>query len=100
MSSRYMARSALTLALASTVACDSLLSVDNPANVPEETLTDAGLVPVIVAGAMQTLQCGAENYAATAGMLSGEYLAATGLVNNHVWEWRGIIEIKAAPGDC
>jgi hypothetical protein len=100
MSFRIMARSALTLVLASTVACDSLLDVDNPASVPDEMLSDPTLAPVLVAGAIQSLQCGAENYAATAGMLSGEYLAATGLVNNHVWEWRGVIEIKAAPGDC
>ena len=100
MSFRIMARSALTLALASTVACNSLLDVDNPSNVPDDALSDATLVPVLVAGAIQTFQCAAVAFAATGGMLSGEYLAATGLVNNHVWEWRGIIEIKAAPGSC
>src|SRR3954467_5455113 len=80
--------------------CDSLLAVDNPASVPVESLSAPALLPAIVAGAMQTLQCGVEQFAATGGMLSGEYLSANGLVNNHIWEWRGIIEIKAAPGQC
>ena len=39
-------------------------------------------------------------YAATAGMLSGEYLIANGFVDNHPWEWRGVVEIKGAPGSC
>src|SRR5258705_3111993 len=100
MSFRIMARSALTLALASTLACNSLLSVDSPSNVPNDALADPALAPVIVAAAIQSLQCAAVTYAATGGMLSGEYLSANGLVNNHIWEWRGIIEIKAAPGSC
>lgn len=81
-------------------ACDNLLNVENPASVPEESLTDPTLAPTLVAAGMQTLQCGVEQYAATAGMLSGEYLSANGLVNNHIWEWRGVIEIKGAPGNC
>ena len=93
---------ALVLAVgASTLTgCDSLLGVDNPASVPVELLADPALAPALVAGSLQTLQCGVEQYAATGGMLSGEYLSANGLVNNHIWEWRGIIEIKAAPGQC
>jgi hypothetical protein len=100
MSFRIMARSALTLALASTLACNSLLSVDNPSNVPDDALSDPTLAPVLVAAAMQTLQCAAVAFAATGGMLSGEYLSANGFVNNHIWEWRGVIEIKGAPGSC
>jgi hypothetical protein len=33
-------------------------------------------------------------------MLSGEYLNANGFVDNHPWEWRGVVEIKGAPGSC
>jgi hypothetical protein len=33
-------------------------------------------------------------------MLSGEYYSANGFVNNHPWEWRGIVEIKDNPGSC
>jgi len=91
---------ALVLALAGVGACNSLLDVDNPGSVPAEALSDPGLAPVLAAAAIQTLQCGVDNYAATAGMLSGEYLSASGLVNNHPWQWRGIAEIKAAPGSC
>lgn len=107
MSSRIMHRSAwragfaLALtAMTSLTACDSLLDVQNPASVPEESLSDPTLAPTLAAAAIQSLQCGVENFAATAGMLSGEYLSANGFVDNHVWEWRGVIEIKGAPGTC
>jgi starch-binding outer membrane protein, SusD/RagB family len=77
-----------------------LLDVDNPGSVPAETLSDPTLTPALAAGAIQTLQCGVMQYAATTGMLSGEYLSANTFVDNHPWEWRGIAEIKAAPGSC
>ena len=81
-------------------ACNSLLSVDNPGRVPDDQLGDPALAPALEAGAIQTLQCGAVNYAATAGMLSGEYWSANGFVNNHPWEWRGVVQIKGEPGSC
>jgi hypothetical protein len=86
--------------LSGTAACNSLLDVQNPSSVPDESLADPALAPALVAAAEQTLQCGVENFAATAGMLSGEYLSANGFVNNHIWEWRGIVEIKGEPGSC
>jgi hypothetical protein len=93
---------ALTLAfLASGAgACNSLLDVDNPSSVPEESLSDPALIPAVAFAALQTLQCGVENFAATGGMLSGEYLSANGFVNNHIWERRGVVEIKGAAGSC
>jgi hypothetical protein len=93
-------RTALALSFAGAAACNSLLTVDNPSNVPDESLSDPTLAPVLVSAALQTLQCGVENFAGTAGMLSGEYLSANGFVDNHIWEWRGVIEIKGAPGSC
>ena len=102
MISRITRYAAVVLALGAsgTVACNSLLDVDNPASVPTDLLSDPALAPALVAGALQTLQCGVEQFAATGGMLSGEYLSANGFVNNHIWEWRGIVEIKGAPGQC
>ena len=91
---------ALVFGLAATGACNSLLSVDNPGRVPAEDLSDAALASALEAGAIQTFQCGAVNYAATAGMLSGEYWSANGFVNNHPWEWRGVVQIKGEPGSC
>ena len=97
----YSARRAVfAFALVGISACNSLLDVDNPGSVPAEALSDPALAPALAAAALQTLQCGVEQYAATAGMLSGEYLNANGFVNNHVWEWRGVVEIKGAPGSC
>jgi len=85
-------RAAIAFALVGITACNSLLDVDNPGSVPAETLSDAALAPA--------LQCGVEQYAATAGMLSGEYLNANGFVDNHIWEWRSVVDIKANPGSC
>src|SRR3954469_7980115 len=100
-SAAYSARRAIFgFALFGITACNSLLEVDNPGSVPAESLSDPVLVPALAAAAMQTLQCGVIQYAATVGMLSGEYLNANGFVDNHPWEWRGINEIKAAPGSC
>ncbi|CAN5185521.1 hypothetical protein BH09GEM1_BH09GEM1_21350 [soil metagenome] len=91
---------ALVFALVAVGACNSLLDVENPGSVPDASLSDPALAPALAAAALQTLQCGAMQYAATAGMLSGEYLSANGFVDNHPWEWRGVVEIKAAPGSC
>jgi hypothetical protein len=88
------------LGLAATTACNSLLSVDNPGRVPDDALADPSLAPVLEAAAIGTFQCGVINYAGTAGMLSGEYWSSNGFVNNHPWEWRGVVQIKSEPGSC
>jgi hypothetical protein len=90
----------LAFALVVTSGCNKLLDVSNPGSVPAESLTDPVLAPALAAAAIQTLQCGVMQYAATAGMLSGEYLSSNGFVDNHPWEWRGVVEIKGAPGSC
>jgi hypothetical protein len=88
------------VALVGLTACNTILDVDNPGSVPAESLSDPSLAPALASAALQTLQCGVEQFAATAGMLSGEYLSANGFVDNHPWEWRGVNEIKGAPGSC
>jgi hypothetical protein len=90
----------VALGLAATTACNSLLAVDNPGRVPDSALEDPTLMPVLENAAIGTFECGIINYAATAGMLSGEYWSANGFVDNHPWEWRGIVQIKGAPGSC
>jgi hypothetical protein len=97
---RRIATLVLALSLASPAACNSLLDVESPGRVPVDALADPALAPTLAAAAIQTFQCGAVAFAGTAGMLSGEYLSANGFVNNHIWEWRGIVEIKGAPGTC
>ena len=91
---------ALGLALALSAACNSLLTVDNPSRVPAEQLDDPALMPILEAAAVQSLQCGLNNFATTGAMLSGEFLASNGFVNNHPWEWRGNAEIRGEPGSC
>jgi hypothetical protein len=90
----------LALALVAISGCNKLLDVSNPGSVPAESLSDPVLAPALAAAAIQTLQCGVMQYAATAGMLSGEYLSSNGFVDNHPWEWRGVVELKGAPGSC
>src|SRR5690242_2289871 len=99
--SKHGLRAALVaLGLAATTACNSLLAVDNPGRVPVEDLGDPALMPILENAAIGTFECGAISYAATAGMLSGEYWSANGFVNNHPWEWRGVVQIKGEPGSC
>jgi len=93
-------RALLVLVLAAPAACNNLLDVETLGRLPAEALDDPALVPYLAAGAMQTLQCGVTAFAATAGMLSGEYLSGNGFVNNHIWEWRSITDIKQNPGTC
>jgi hypothetical protein len=90
----------LALTLTTTTACNQLLSVDNPGRVPADALADPSLMPVLEAAAIQQFQCAFAQWVGTAGMLSGEYLSSNGFVDNHPWEWRGIVEIKSAPGSC
>src|SRR4051812_41299523 len=75
-------RAAVAFALVGMSACNSLLDVNNPGSVPAEALSDPALASALVAAAMQTLQCGVVQYAATASMLSGEELNANGFVDN------------------
>lgn len=93
-------RATLVLSLAATASCNSLLAVDNPGRVTADALSDPALAPILEAAALQSAQCAFVQFAATTGMLSGEYLSSNGFVDNHPWEWRGIVEIKQAPGGC
>jgi hypothetical protein len=93
-------RVAVALGLAATAACNSLLAVENPGRVPDTALDDPGLAPTLEAASIGTFQCAVISYAATAGMLSGEYWSSNAFVNNHPWEWRGIVQIKGEPGSC
>jgi hypothetical protein len=90
----------LALTLAGAVACNSLLTVDNPGRVPAESLDDPALMPILESAALQQFQCAFAQFAASAGMLSGEYWSANAFVDNHPWEWRGNAEIRGAPGSC
>ncbi len=81
-------------------ACDKLLSVENPGRVAVEALEDPALAPALAYASLQSFQCAFGQWVSTAGMLSGEYWSANGFVNNHIWEWRGVQEIKNEPGAC
>lgn len=97
---RRLTSALVALILAGSTACNSLLTVDNPGQVPAAALADPALIPILEAASLQQFQCAFAQFAATGGMLSGEYLSANGFVDNHPWEWRGEAEIRGAPGSC
>ena len=99
MQSRTLSTGALALLLSVSAGCNRLLDVDNPGRVPVDAIGDPALVPALEAAAIQSFQCAAVAYAATAGVLSGEYIVSTIFVNANIWGWRGV-EIKTEPGTC
>lgn len=98
--SRRAATLGVALLAITTSACDKLLSVENPGRVPVDALAEPALMPALHAAAIQSFQCAFAQWVATAGMLAGEYWSANGFVNNHIWEWRGVQEIRNEPGAC
>lgn len=97
---RRLSTALLAMTLAGSIACNALLTVDNPGRVPADALSDPALIPILESASLQQFQCGFAAFVATGGMLSSEYLSANGFVNNHPWEWRGDVEIRGAPGTC
>lgn len=97
---RRLTAAFVTATVVITTACDRLLSVDNPANVPIDALADPGLMPTLESGALGTFQCAFANYIPTVGVLSGEYWSSSNFVDSHPWEWRGVVQIKGAGGSC
>ena len=93
-------RAMLVVSLTGLGACNSLLEVEVPGRVTADALSDPGLAPILHAAALQSAQCAFAQYVATGGMLAGEYISSNGFVDNHPWEWRGIVEIQNAPGSC
>ncbi len=93
-------RAMLVVSLTALGACNSLLEVEVPGRVTADALADPALAPILHAAALQSAQCAITQYVASGGMLSGEYISANGFVDNHPWEWRGIVEIQNAPGSC
>jgi hypothetical protein len=97
---RLTATVVAALMTTTTVACDKLLDVENPASVPTDALDNPALMQTLESGALQTFQCAFANYVGTAGVLSGEYWVSSNFVNSHPWEWRGVVQIRNEAGGC
>ena len=97
---RRLTASVVAALLVPISACDRLLNVDNPGNVPIDALNNPALMQTLEAASLQQFECAYANFVATAGVLSGEYWIANGFVNSHPWEWRGVVQIKSEPGGC
>ena len=94
---RMLHNTVAVLALASTAACNSLLSVDNPGRVPTSALSDPALAPTLDASALGAFECAFANYIVTAGTLTQEYITSNSFVDSNIWGWRGT-ETRTAPG--
>lgn len=85
----------------STTACDSLLEVEMPGQVPESELSNPALAPTMVVGALGEFECAYGQYVATTGVLSGEYQIGGFLLASTIWgrRWRpNIIEVAGGCG--
>lgn len=83
----------------STGACDGLLDVKNPGSVEAGDLDNPALASTLVASAIGHFECAYTTYVATAGMLSNEYVNASGFAALNPWGWRGL-EINTIAGTC
>src|SRR5215216_8188604 len=97
---RLTATVVAALMTTTSVACDRLLDVENPARVPIEDLDNPALMQTLEAGSIQQFQCAFQQYVGTVGVMSGEYWVSSNFVDSHPWEWRGIVQIKGTGGSC
>lgn len=96
-------RAGATLALALLAggqsACGGLLDVTNPNSVQEDDLANPALAGTLVSSALGQFECALSQYVASAGILSGEYINASGWLDINGWGWRGV-ELYTITGAC
>ena len=90
---------ALALLTASQSACGGLLDVTNPNSVQEDDLSNPALAQTLVNSALGQFECALSQYVASAGILSGEYINASGWLDINGWGWRGV-ELYTITGAC
>lgn len=96
---RGITGSVLIFLLAGSTACNSLLDVTNPGVVKSGDLADPALAPTLDAAALASFDCAFAQFAATGGVLSGEYVVSNSFVDANQWGWRGV-ETVTQPGTC
>lgn len=96
-------RAGATLALAllglGQTACGGMLDVTNPNSVQEDDLSNPALAGTLVASALGQYECALSQYVVSAGILSGEYINASGWLDINGWGWRGV-ELYTITGGC
>ncbi len=80
----------LVIGVAALQACDSLLEVDLPGQVPEEALDDSGLANTLVTGVIADFECAYNNYTFGSSAHSDEYLPSSGNFVQRTWSTRQI----------
>jgi len=95
---RFTALAAL-VTVPTLTACDSLLEVQIPGAVAEEDLNNPGMARTLFNSGVGAFECALANYVATVGVLTEEYIVASGWLNDNIWGWRGI-ETRTADGSC
>lgn len=78
---------ALTMGLG---ACDGLLDVEIPGDVPAEALDDPALASVLVLSAVGDFNCALTNYAGATAALTDEFIGAAGWIDYTDWDTRRI----------
>ena len=96
---RTAAALALALLAVGPAGCDDLLDVTNPNSVQEDDLSNPALATALVNSALGQFECALSQYVVSAGILSGEYINASGWLDINGWGWRGV-ELYAITGGC
>jgi starch-binding outer membrane protein, SusD/RagB family len=97
---RLLAADALLLTMLAMTACDSLLDVRMPGQVPESELDNPLLAPTMVVSALGEFECSLAQYVATTGVLSGEYIIGGFLLASNIWGRRWRPNILETAGTC
>src|SRR5690606_8033276 len=81
------------------VACDSLLEVDLPGNVPAESLDNPAMATTLVNSALGQFECAYTSYVVSTGILAQAYINASSWLNINTRGWRGL-DLQSVTGNC
>jgi len=87
---RHIGVAATALAGVALSACQSILDVDFPGQIPTEQLDDPGLAPVMVQSVIGDFECAFATYASVTSIHSDEFESATLLQTTAVWGERNL----------
>lgn len=87
---RISAAPFVVLVALATGACDDLLDVDLPGQVPDEALEDPDLADALVSGVIADFECAYNNYTFGSSAHSDEYIPSSGNLIQRNWSTRKI----------
>lgn len=90
----------LTLLVAGSTACDSLLEVDLPGRVVEDDLGDPSMAATLVSGALGEFECALNQLVPTNGLLTGEFISSNFFLSSNAWGRYERPFMLESPGAC